>query len=290
MNYNEWRSALAPKVQGTWNLHHAVQKESLDFFVLFSSISGVCGNTGQANYAAANTFLDAFVTYRQKLNLPCSVVALGPVEDIGLVSREEIYQQNIRRASARFLTENEVIEGLSVALKYQREGDHHIRVSNPIIVGLGNTKPLSHPEVRTFWAPDIRYGMYRNMEMEAEIGPTVSDSLKSFLARIEQDPSLLNEPGTEIEIRKELGRLVTQHMINADKMDDEQIAETAIDSMMAIEIRGWVRRNLRLEIGLPIISKAGTVRGLATVIMTQLRVKYTVAQLAGNKENNGNSS
>lgn len=262
-----------------------MQKESLDFFVLFSFVSGVCGNTGQANYAAANTFLDVFVQYRHNLNLPCPVIALGPVEDIGLVSREEIYQQNIRRASARVLSENEVIEGLSLALRCKGASDRHIKVSSLIMLGLGKTKPLSHPEVRTFWTPDIRYAMYRNMEMEGETGPTVSDSLKSFLARIEQDPSLLNEPGTEIEIRKELGRLVTQHMINADKIDDEQIAEAAIGSLMAIEIRGWVHRNLRLEIGLPVISKAGTVRGLAAVIMTQLRLKYTVAELAENKEN-----
>lgn len=79
-------------------------------------------------------------------------------------------------------------------------------------------------------------------------------------------------------------------MINADKMDDEQIAETAIDSLMAIEIRGWVRRNLRLNIGLPVNSKAGTVRGLAVVIMTQLRIKYMVAELAGKNQNNGDNS
>jgi NAD(P)-dependent dehydrogenase (short-subunit alcohol dehydrogenase family) len=53
-------AVLAPKVEGTEILHSLVRGEELDFMVLFSSIRGLTGEIGQADYAAANAFLDAF--------------------------------------------------------------------------------------------------------------------------------------------------------------------------------------------------------------------------------------
>lgn len=60
-------AVLAPKMQGILNIDAATQREDLDFMVLFSSLSGVWGNIGQADYAAANAFLDAFAQSRQAL-------------------------------------------------------------------------------------------------------------------------------------------------------------------------------------------------------------------------------
>ncbi|MFF8597278.1 SDR family NAD(P)-dependent oxidoreductase, partial [Streptomyces sp. NPDC015220] len=64
-------AVLAPKVAGTRRLDEATKDLPLDFFVLCSSLAGVFGNVGQADYAAANGFLDAFAEHRAAL------VALG---------------------------------------------------------------------------------------------------------------------------------------------------------------------------------------------------------------------
>jgi polyketide synthase PksN len=63
---NEFREVLAPKVTGTYNLDEASRDVDLDFFALFSSIAGAMGNVGQADYAAANGFLDQFAAYRNR--------------------------------------------------------------------------------------------------------------------------------------------------------------------------------------------------------------------------------
>jgi acyl carrier protein len=115
------------------------------------------------------------------------------------------------------------------------------------------------------------------MESEVETHTEASsDRLRALLAKIEKDPSLLDEPDTEATICRELGKLITQHMPIAEDLDDEQTSRLTIDSLMAIEMRGWARRNLGLELSLAAITKAGTIGKLGTVVIEQLRAKYCV--------------
>ena len=61
---DEIDTVMRPKIQGAWNLHQALKANKMtpDFVVLFSSIAGVLGNLGQADYSGANAFLDAFAS------------------------------------------------------------------------------------------------------------------------------------------------------------------------------------------------------------------------------------
>ncbi|WP_438426452.1 SDR family NAD(P)-dependent oxidoreductase [Aquimarina macrocephali] len=63
----EFSKVLDPKVLGTYNLDEASKNIDLDFLVLFSSISSITGNSGQADYATANSFMDQFAVYRNQL-------------------------------------------------------------------------------------------------------------------------------------------------------------------------------------------------------------------------------
>ncbi|MCX7923144.1 MAG: SDR family NAD(P)-dependent oxidoreductase, partial [Clostridia bacterium] len=63
----ELEEVLAPKVAGVVSLDKASKDLPLDFFILFSSTSGSLGNVGQADYAAANAFVDAYAGYRSSL-------------------------------------------------------------------------------------------------------------------------------------------------------------------------------------------------------------------------------
>ena len=70
---------LAPKVAGVWNLHQATG--DLDLFVVCSSLAGLVGSAGQANYAAANAFVDALIAQRRAADLPGMSLAWGLWED-----------------------------------------------------------------------------------------------------------------------------------------------------------------------------------------------------------------
>jgi hypothetical protein len=89
MTNKDYHDVITCKLAGTWNLHKAAMEANLnlDFFSMLSSISGVVGQKGQANYAAANAFLDAFASYRRSLGLRANSIDLGAVEEVGYISR-----------------------------------------------------------------------------------------------------------------------------------------------------------------------------------------------------------
>ncbi len=95
---------MAPKVQGSWYLHTLSENLPLDFFVCFSSVASLLGNAGQANYAAANAFVDALAHQRRAMGLPGLAINWGAWSEVGLAA------EMAQRAEVESLSPQEGVE------------------------------------------------------------------------------------------------------------------------------------------------------------------------------------
>ncbi|KAK0084976.1 hypothetical protein PV325_006291 [Microctonus aethiopoides] len=82
-----FKAVTMPKIDGTKNLDIVSRKlcQSLDYFVVFSSISCGRGNTGQTNYGLANSAMERIIEQRQSNGLPGLAIQWGAIGDVGLV-------------------------------------------------------------------------------------------------------------------------------------------------------------------------------------------------------------
>ncbi|KAH8427266.1 beta-ketoacyl reductase [Aspergillus melleus] len=272
MSHEEWLTGVSPKADGVWNLHQAVEGLSLDFFVLFGSVVGILQTGGQANYAAANTFLDSFAAFRQQQGLAASVINLGSVEDVGIVSRSSEYMHNALTSRAPILSERDVLRGIQLAIRDSSSPSH----LSPLAVGIGYNPPVTEKgSALPPWGVDARFSLFANIPLptvEAPAGKIEEDEMRVLLTKVSQDPSVLHDPDTAAVVTNEIGRAMWRMMaIDKKEMSDDEIASQVIDSLAAIEVRNWMRRVARIELSVADMQRAGTVGKLAEVMMEHLR-------------------
>ncbi|WP_204757978.1 type I polyketide synthase, partial [Herpetosiphon giganteus] len=87
--WERFEKVMAPKLRGGWLLHSHSTGLDLDYFVLFSSISGLLTGAGQSNYAAANAFLDGLAAFRHAQGLPALSINWGAWDEVGMAKRTQ---------------------------------------------------------------------------------------------------------------------------------------------------------------------------------------------------------
>lgn len=270
MSFEEWKAALDPKVQGTWNLHHAMKHMPLDFFVLMASVAGICGWSGQANYGAANTFLDAFVKYRRSQGLVASVIDLGLMEDIGYVSEFSLTDTlaRARSSSILMLEEGHLLKAMEKAMLSEK-------FDSPaqLIIGLGSSNVMSDDDLAVMYTQEARCSGWNNILSNLSQTSVVSktDELREYMKAIQKAPELLDKPATEQRLTEELGKLIASYTSRPDDMTRDELANIAIDSLMTFEIRTWFRRHAAIELTLLDVSNAGTAGELSKIALRKLR-------------------
>jgi aryl carrier-like protein len=88
MTYEDWDTSIRSKVSSSINLDRLLPR-GMDFFIMLSSLSGIVGLKGQANYAAGNTFQDALAHARVQRGERAVALDLGAMSKIGVIAENE---------------------------------------------------------------------------------------------------------------------------------------------------------------------------------------------------------
>ncbi|KND94632.1 Lovastatin diketide synthase LovF [Tolypocladium ophioglossoides CBS 100239] len=272
MTMKEWNTAVDPKVKGTWNLHSASvsAKADLDFFVLFSSLSGIIGQPGQTNYAGANTFLDAFSQYRSNLGLPACSIEIGAVEQIGYAAEHESVMKKLKATSGSdgTVSERELLEALGAAMTSMSSASRdrsRPTPSNNFCLGFRPSVPLGNPENRSLWKKDVRMADFHNSrETSGASGSGSNGMLKSFITKAKSHAALLSQPESAHLLAVEIGKKAFSFLLKpeADLQTSCSLSDLGMDSLVAIEMRQWWRTIFGFDISVLEMMGMGTLDAL----------------------------
>ena len=266
MSFDDWQVAIKPKVQGSWNLH-TVLPNNMDFFVMLSSVAGIMGNRGQANYAVGNTFQDALAAYRVSQGLKASSINLGSVSNVGWVAENRNSMRTHTAPLFEMLREDEV----HAALEYLIDPRHGIKSPQPaqLVLGLPTAEICRQNGIP---APSfLDYSMFTHLRGTSAIkgGGVVEQKAVSTGARLGAASRIDAVAIVSNGIVEKLASLLATP---AAEIDVHRFGFGGIDSLVAMEFRYWIVKELKADVSLLDIIGSENIQALSGKIAVRSRL------------------
>lgn len=273
MTYDQMMRVLRPKVDGTRFLDDLFRNDKrLEFFVLFSSLSSVFGNSGQSNYAASNMYEIAVCAQRRERGVVASVIDIGAIMGIGYMARE--VGQNVLGQ----LVEN--------GYRKLSERDFHLAFANAILAGrVGSDQPeelimglssvAQSDQHKLAWTDNPRFSHVIQASSSRDGGnnglggseATVSPRELLKLAestdqvhKIIQD-SVVDKLAIMLQLRSDTDTTddtlaaAARGKHDADALLEQTADDLGVDSLVAVELRSWFLKEL--EVSIPVLKILG---------------------------------
>jgi NAD(P)-dependent dehydrogenase (short-subunit alcohol dehydrogenase family) len=249
-----FQSVMAAKVSGALALDAHVQGGDLDFLVYYSSAAGVLGTPGQANYAAANAMLDALSHSQRARGIPAISIDWGTWGDVGLAAASE---QRAARLALQGLNPLSSKEGAALVAEILDEA--------PVQVAAMSLDPArwcaSHPAA-------ARSGLFTNLMRPsanpAGNGENFVASLR-FLAEEQLQAALI------AWLRQQVAAVL--RLDSERVLQDKPLRALGLDSLMALELRNRLERNLRLKLSATLVWNYPTITAMAAYLAGRLPVR-----------------
>lgn len=277
MTLDDYHTAIHAKVQGTWNLHKAsqeLQKQSLDFFTMLSSTSGIVGNKGQANYAAANTFLDAFASYRQTLGLRANTVDLGLIEDVGYVAEQDSGLE-VRFDKRQWTPINEGM--LRKILTYsilQQDTSAPLNANSSTEMITGVAFPL--PQDGSELAGEPRFSYLFNGRGENKFGFIDDGDSSDQTEQVLKQFRIMHKSGADVAaLCNACVDVISSQFVKILRLETNPepgrpLMAYGLDSLSAVELRNWIRMKIGVELTTLDITNAGSLLTLCEKVISKL--------------------
>jgi acyl transferase domain-containing protein len=250
---------LRPKVDAAWHLHELTRGHDLTAFVLFSSASGVFGAAGQANYAAANAFLDALAARRRADGLPATSLAWAPWADAGMAgtlgdadlarfARTGMAALTTADALSLFDTALTADPGLGAVLVPLRVDAAAIRAAGPV-------PPLLRGLVPTPSAAPAPAAAVPAVRAELELLPPAQRA-GAVLERVRHELAVALDPGGSLD---------------AGAIDPgREFLEIGVDSLIAVDLRNRVNQAFALALPATVVFEHPTLTEFAAQVSRAL--------------------
>lgn len=232
-----FRAVMGPKVEGSWNLHQHTLGEELDFFVLFSSAASLLGSQGQANYAAANAFMDMLAHQRHSEHRPGLSINWGAWDKVGMAASRQS-SKIARMAGVGTIQPEEGLNALHLLLRSSlvQAGVVPIEWSRFLQQFPAGGRPPFHAEIAE--------------EGLSSAGEPPSSGVNAHIVRAIQEAS----PGDRMNL---LSGFIAEQAAKVLGIDPSRpihvrqpLNELGLDSLMAVELRNA----LGMAIGRPLPS------------------------------------
>lgn len=265
MTLTDFKACLAPKVQGSWNLHKHLPS-SLDFFVMLSSVASATGSRGQSNYVSSCSYQDALARHRMSLGQKAVSLNLGPVLSVGLAA-----ERNITAAVAKDGFESIQKEEMLALLEWACDPALPIPKSpsqHQVITGLGGARDLK-PGQEAYWMEHRHFSVLRNARSSSAAAVAASDptgfepglGLSAHFAAA--TTSVARQELAEQALVQKLTRVLNVPVEDIDP--SKPIHAFGVDSLVALEIRYWFIKELKANISVLEIMASPSLSALASV-------------------------
>jgi acyl carrier protein len=254
--WSRFETVFAPKLAGSWRLHVATRDLPLDYFVMFSSLASVLGSPSQANYAAANAFLDALAHHRRQLGLPALSVNWGPWAGAGMAAASAGEQE--RRAS-RGVAPLDPAVALAALEQLLASDACQITVAN---VEWGKLAAVTAGAFSPEFAKDV---------LPRQAGSPRSDARPELRQQLEAVPADRRRNVLLTHVQAEVA-----HVVGVDELAAAQsqltFMEMGMNSLMVVELRNNLEATVGCKVPATVIFNYPTIDGLADYIGRELGV------------------
>lgn len=264
MTRQDLAAALRSKLDSAVYLDELTQSHTLSSFILFSSLSGLLGTSGQANYAAANTFLDALAQRRRVNGQPATSLAWGPWDEGGMAGQlNGLDLSRIQKMGLSLLTQQQGLALFDSALHCHQACvvpmnlDHSISARHPLLKPLFSSQKKENERIaREHQDNDELQGTTANKPCAIRntlAGLNETNRYQKILSWVTDEVASVLELATEDA-----------------PLPGRPLQELGLDSLMAVEIKNRLSKGSGLKLPVTLLFDHPTCQLLAAKLSAEI--------------------
>lgn len=273
ITHSEWTTALAPKINGSWNLH-SVLPFSLDFFIMLSSTSKIIGSGGQSNYSAGNTYQDALAAYRVAQGEKSVSLDLSVMADAGyFIDHKDALDQYLSIKKLTPMRQKQLFTVL------ERFCDPELKIDDmksQVVMGLSLPADVkSRGKEGASWMEEP---LFRHLHQIESANAAITSANSSSSTPAQADLSSLATAKTHAEASSIITHAVSDKLARvlscapADIDTSKPMHAHGVDSLVAVEPRNWFLKSLKTDVPIFEILGNGAIDALGGSVAEKMGV------------------